>query len=61
MSICEREIAKQVNSLATYAEMGKTKILDTDFLYLPPVERSSNTIEEAKKQIEQDESKSSLI
>jgi hypothetical protein len=53
----EREISKQINSLATYAEMGKTKSLKTDFPFLPTAERNLNAIEEAKKQIEQSESK----
>ncbi len=53
----EREIARQINSLATYAEMGKVKSLDTDFPFLPIVERTPFAIEEAKKQIEQTESK----
>ena len=53
----EREIAKQINTLATYAEMGKTKSFDTDFYFLPDFERTPQSIEEAKKQIEQSESK----
>lgn len=53
----EREIAKQMNTLATYAEMGKVKSFDTDFSFLPSVRRTSETIEEARKQIEQSESK----
>jgi hypothetical protein len=53
----EREIAKQINTLATFAEMGKTKSLDTDFPFLPSIERTPEAIEEAKKQIEQSENK----
>lgn len=53
----EREIAKQINTLATFAEMGKTKAFDTDFPFLPFVERTPEAIEEAKKQIDQSESK----
>lgn len=53
----EREIAKQINTLATYAEMGKVKSFETDFPFLPSVERTPQAIEEAKKQIEQSESK----
>lgn len=53
----EREIAKQINTLATYAEMGKVKSFETDFQFLPSVERTPQAIEEAKKQIEQSESK----
>ena len=53
----EREIAKQINTLATYAEMGKTKSLETDFPFLSLIDRTPHTIEEAKKQIEQSESK----
>lgn len=53
----EREIAKQINTLSTYAEMGKSKALDTDMPFLNKIIRSSFEIEEAKKQIEQSESK----
>jgi hypothetical protein len=53
----EKEIAKQINTLTTYAEMGKAKSLDTDFPFMPPVNRTPPIIEEAKKQIEQSESK----
>lgn len=53
----EREIAKQVNTLATYAEMGKAKSFDTDFPFLPSANRTPDAIEVAKKQIEQSESK----
>lgn len=57
LTATEREIAKQVNTLATYAEMGKTKSLDRDFPFLTPIDRTPHAIEEAKKQIEQSESK----
>lgn len=53
----EREIAKQINTLATYAEMGKTKSFDADLPFLPAVERTPEVIEESKKKIEQSESK----
>lgn len=53
----EREIAKQINTLETYAEMGKTKPFDTDFPFLPRIIRTPDAIAEAKKQIEQDEGK----
>lgn len=53
----EREIAKQINTLATYAEMGKTKSFETDFSILSSSLRTPEVIEEAKKQIEQSESK----
>jgi hypothetical protein len=53
----EREIAKQISTLSTYAEMGKSKSFDTDFPFLPPIVRTPSIIEEAKKQIEQSESK----
>ncbi|MBK9544234.1 MAG: hypothetical protein IPO49_18290 [Bacteroidetes bacterium] len=57
LTATEREIAKQINTLATYAEMGKTKSLASDFPFLTPVDRTPYAIEEAKKQIEQSESK----
>ena len=53
----EKEIARQINSLATSAWMGKKISLDTDFSFLPLVNRSPEVIEEAKKQIEQDDGK----
>ncbi|MEI7421473.1 MAG: hypothetical protein WCK18_05235 [Prolixibacteraceae bacterium] len=53
----EREIAKQINLLETYAEMGKTKSFDNDFPFLSSLKRTPQNIEEAKKQIEQSESK----
>ena len=48
----EREIAKQINTLSTYAEMGKVKSLDTDFVFLQNIFRTPEVIDEAKKQIE---------
>jgi hypothetical protein len=53
----ERQIERQINSLAAFAAMGKAKPFDTDFPFLPIVERSSDVIEEAKKQIERSEGK----
>jgi len=53
----EREIAKQINMLSTYAEMGKSKTYETDFPFLESIDRTPHLIEEAKKQIEQSESK----
>lgn len=53
----EKEIAKQINTLSVYAEMGKEKKLDNNFPFLPPVERTSQAIIAAKKQIEQSETK----
>jgi len=57
LTASEREIAKQINTLSTYAEMGKSKLFDTDFPFLSTVNRTPYEIEEAKKQIEQSESK----
>jgi len=57
LTASEREIAKQINTLSTYAEMGKKKSLETDFPFLTPIDRTPHSIEEAKKQIEQSESK----
>ena len=53
----EKAIARQVEKLATYAEMGKTKSLISDFPFLSSIDRTPEVIEEAKKQIEQPESK----
>ena len=52
-----RDITKQVNTLATYAEMGKAQVFDTDFSLFPPVNRTLEVIEEASKRIEQGENK----
>ncbi|MEO5675164.1 MAG: hypothetical protein ABIQ74_11015 [Chitinophagales bacterium] len=53
----EKEIAKQINMLATYAEMGKAMSCEADYSFLSPINRTSENIEEAKKKIEQSESK----
>ena len=53
----EREIAKQINTLSIAAEMGKQKKFDTDFSYISLLERTPSLVEEAKKQIEQNENK----
>lgn len=52
-----REITKQVNTLATYAELGKAKALDTDYSFLPAVNRTPEVIEEARKRIEPGENR----
>jgi len=54
-----KEIARQVNTLATFADMGKInlKAFDTDFPFLPAADRSSTAIAEAKKQIDQSDGK----
>lgn len=52
-----RDITKQVNTLATYAEMGKSKSFDTDFSFLPPVNRTPEVIAEANKRMEQSENR----
>ena len=53
----EREIAKQVNMLATYTAMGKENFFDADFNFLSKIERTPDTVDEARKQIEKSESK----
>jgi len=52
-----REFEKQINTLETYAEMGKAISLETDFSFLPSVERSPEVIADAKKKIQIDEQK----
>jgi hypothetical protein len=52
-----KDITRQVHILATYAGLGKARFLETDFLFLPPVNRTGETIEEANKRIEQSENK----
>lgn len=53
----EREITKQIHKLETYVAMGKTKSYDSDYPFLSPINRTSQTIVDAKKQIEQNESR----
>lgn len=58
LTASEREIAKQVNKLSTLLEMGKEiSLLDTDFPFLPSIVRTPEHIEEAKKRLDQSESK----
>lgn len=57
LTATEREIAKQVDTLLIYAEMGKNKPLATDFPFLPLTDRTPQKIEEAIKQIEQNDSR----
>ncbi|MCX6164483.1 MAG: hypothetical protein NTU73_06415 [Ignavibacteriae bacterium] len=53
----EREITKQINKLETLAAMGKSNSFDSDYSFLKPVDRSIQSINDAKKQIENSESK----
>lgn len=48
-----REIEKRISELLTYAEMGKNKSYDTDFPWLSPVTRTSETIHDAARKLEQ--------
>jgi len=57
LTASNREIAKQVNTLATYAGLGKSRSLDTDFSFLPSVNRTPDVIDEANKRIEKSENK----
>ena len=52
-----KDITKQVNTLATYAELGKTRSFETDFSFLPPINKTAEAIEEANKRIEQNENR----
>lgn len=49
----EREITKRVSDLIIYAEMQKQKNYDLDLGFLKPIKRTTETIQEAKKKIEQ--------
>ncbi|MDP2365555.1 MAG: hypothetical protein Q8M94_17525 [Ignavibacteria bacterium] len=49
----EREITKRVSDLIIYAEMQKQKNYDLDLGFLKPITRTPETIQEAKKKIEQ--------
>ena len=53
----EKEIAKRVSDLELYAEMGKSKSYDSDFLFFSPVERSTETVKNASSQIVTPESR----
>lgn len=53
----EREITKRVTDLKMYLEIGKTPSFLEDFDILPACERTVETVEEAKRQIEQTEKK----
>ena len=49
----EKEIVKSVSTLTTYLEMGKEKKLSTDLPFLSPLNRTSESVTEARKLIEQ--------
>lgn len=51
----EREITKRISDLLIYAEMQKQKNYDLDLTFIKPVIRTVDTIQEAKKKIEQAE------
>lgn len=53
----EREIAKTVTDLKMFVELGKTLPIVTDFPCFPECGRANENIEEAKKRIEQAESR----
>jgi|GEM_PF-1791929 hypothetical protein len=53
----EREIAKRISDLNIFAEMGKSKSYDTDFLFLSTLERKPESVKEASARIEQPEGK----
>ncbi len=53
----ERDIAKRISDLTIFAEMGKSKSYDTDFLFLSSLQRTPETIREASNHIEQPENK----
>jgi hypothetical protein len=53
----EKEILKQANNLQMYAKMGKAPKIKTEFLCFPACDRTSESIEEAKKQIERSENR----
>lgn len=53
----EKDIAKRINELSTFAEFGKTKDYHTDFGFISPLNRSVEDIEEAARAIELPEKK----
>jgi tetratricopeptide (TPR) repeat protein len=53
----EREITRQANDLKIYVEMGKTPKVEVEFPCFPACDRTSESIEEAKKKIEQSENR----
>ncbi len=53
----EREIAKHANDLKMYVEMGKVPKVKLEITCFPSCERTSDSIEEAKKKIERSENR----
>ena len=48
----DRDIAKRVNDLATYAEFGKSRDYNTDLPFLSPLERTLESIDQAAQRLE---------
>ena len=48
----DRDIAKRVNDLATYAEFGKSRDYNTDLPFLSPLKRTSESIDRAAQRLE---------
>lgn len=57
LTASERDIAKRINELLTFAEFGKTKDYHTDFGFISSLDRSLDVIKEAAKAIELPEKK----
>ena len=53
----DRQISKRVDDLSMYCEMGKSKVYDTDFPFLPTVKRTLDSVLRAASQIELPEQK----
>jgi len=53
----EREITKRISELTIYTEMGKAKNYDSDLINFAPLERTTESIEDAGRQLEQPKDK----
>jgi len=53
----DREITKRISELTIYTEMGKAKNYDSDLINFAPLERTTENIEDAARQLEQPKDK----
>jgi len=53
----ERELQRQISTIARYSEVGKTKTFDYDFPFFGEVNRNSQKVQEAARKIEQAKNK----
>jgi hypothetical protein len=53
----EKDVAKRISDLEMFCELGKAKEYDTDFSFLGPLERSSESVRDAARSIERPENR----